>query len=87
MDFEGTLAATATDSSIATTTVLMETASPTNSKRDIYLNLTKEVIEVQKMNIEAKHADARAKMCDAEARTMDAEAKIGQRTQRSCWPT
>jgi hypothetical protein len=42
----------------------------------IYLNLTKEVIEVQKMDAEAKKEDAEAKMRDAEARRVDAEAKI-----------
>ncbi|KAK1644416.1 hypothetical protein QYE76_062221 [Lolium multiflorum] len=42
----------------------------------IYLNLTKEAIEVQRMDAEAKKADAEAKMLDAKARRMDAEAKI-----------
>nr|XP_051221673.1 glutathione S-transferase T3-like [Lolium perenne] len=37
--------------------------------------LTKEVIEVQRMDVEAKKADAKAKLCDTEARRMDAEAK------------
>lgn len=41
----------------------------------IYLNLTKEVIEVQRMDVEANRADAKAKLRDAEARRMDAEAK------------
>jgi hypothetical protein len=42
----------------------------------IYLNLTKEVIEVQRMDVEAKKSDdAEAKLRDAEARRMDAEAK------------
>ncbi|KAK1596241.1 hypothetical protein QYE76_018007 [Lolium multiflorum] len=38
----------------------------------IYLNLTKEVIEVQKMDVEAKMADTEAKLRDTEARRMDA---------------
>ncbi|KAK1661695.1 hypothetical protein QYE76_049854 [Lolium multiflorum] len=42
----------------------------------IYLNLTKEVIEVQRMDVEAKKADAEAKLRDTEARRMDVEAKI-----------
>jgi hypothetical protein len=43
----------------------------------IFLNLTKEVIEVQK-------ADAEAKLHDAEARRMDAEAKTRAEEQGSC---
>jgi hypothetical protein len=42
----------------------------------IYLNLTKEAIEVQRMDVEAKKVDAEAKMVDAKARRMDAETKI-----------
>jgi hypothetical protein len=42
----------------------------------IYLNLTKKVIEVQRINVEAKSADVEAKMHNAEARRMDAEVKI-----------
>ncbi|KAK1596763.1 hypothetical protein QYE76_007804 [Lolium multiflorum] len=41
----------------------------------IYPNLTKEVIEVQRMDVKAKKANAMAKLRDAEARRMDAEAK------------
>lgn len=42
----------------------------------IYLNLSKEAIEVQRLDVEAKKAYAEAKMRDAEGRRMDAEAKI-----------
>jgi uncharacterized protein (DUF488 family) len=42
----------------------------------IYINLTKEAIEVQRLDVEAKKADADTKMRDAEARRMDTEAKI-----------
>jgi hypothetical protein len=41
----------------------------------IYFNLTKEVIELERMDVEAKMADAEAKLHDAEAIRMDAEAK------------
>jgi hypothetical protein len=36
----------------------------------IYLNLTKEVIEVQKMDVEAKKADTEAKTCAKDIRIM-----------------
>jgi hypothetical protein len=52
----------------------------------IYLNLIKEVIKVQKMDVEIKK-DIEAKMCDAEARMMDAEAKIRAEDTRISWPT
>jgi hypothetical protein len=41
----------------------------------IHPHLTKEVIEVQRMDVEAKMTYAEAKLRDAEARRMDAEAK------------
>jgi hypothetical protein len=42
----------------------------------IYLNLSKEAIEVQRFDIEAKKADTEAKILNTEGKRMDAEAKI-----------
>jgi hypothetical protein len=42
----------------------------------IYLNLTQETIEVERMDIEAKRADVEAKRLDVEPRRIDVEAKI-----------
>jgi hypothetical protein len=53
----------------------------------IYLNLTKEFIEVQRMDVEAKKADAEAKMRDAEGRRWTLRPRSRQRTQGSCWPS
>jgi hypothetical protein len=47
----------------------------------IYLNLTKEVIEVQKMDVDAKMTDTETKLRDAKARMMDAEAKTHAEAQ------
>ena len=41
----------------------------------IFLNLTKEVIEVQRADVEAKKVDAEAKRLEVEVRMADAEAK------------
>ena len=41
----------------------------------IFLNLTKEVIEVQRMDVEAKKADAKVKLHDDEARRMNARGQ------------
>jgi hypothetical protein len=48
----------------------------------IYLNFTKEVIEVQMMDVDGKMADTEAKLCDGEARRMDAEAKTRAKDTR-----
>jgi 23S rRNA pseudoU1915 N3-methylase RlmH len=54
------------------------------SSNAIYLNLnlTKEAIEVQRLDVEVNKADAKAKMRDAEGRRMDAEAKIWAKDTR-----